>query len=122
MDKDSLKKKTVAQLREEAKTIPGVKGLSSMKKDDLIELLLTQSPEAPSEKKPGKPKKKAPAGAPKVMSKSDLKKRIRELKEEKRQALSKQDKNRIKECNRQIHLCKHKLRRMAPKKKRKTKE
>ena len=93
MDKDSLKKKTVAQLRDEAKKIPGVKGLSSMKKDDLIELLLAQSPKAPpAGGEPGKAKKKEPAGKPKVLSKSDLKKRIRELKEEKRQALSKQDK------------------------------
>ena len=121
MDKDSLKKKTVAQLREEAKNIPGVKGLSAMKKDDLVELILAQSPQAPAEKKPEKSKKK-PAAAPKVLSKTDLKKRIRELKEEKRQALVKQDKNRIKECNREIHLCKHKLRQMAPKKQRKPKE
>jgi hypothetical protein len=33
MDKEALKKMTVAELREQAKKIPDVKGVSSMKKD-----------------------------------------------------------------------------------------
>jgi hypothetical protein len=40
MDIDALKKLTVADLKEQAKKIPDVKGLSAMKKDELIELIL----------------------------------------------------------------------------------
>ncbi len=122
MDIESLKKQTVAQLREEAKKIPGVKGLSAMKKDELVELLAKELPDAPPDEKPTKAGKKAPRRAPKVLSRADLKNRIRELKRQKSEALAQGDKKRILECNRRIHTCKHKLRRMAPKKQRKPKE
>ena len=109
MDPESLKKMTVAQLREMAKKIPGIKGISSMKKDDLIDLLARQSPE-PSGVKPAKEQR---VGAPKKLSKSEIKKCIRSLKEKKREALAQRDRNQAKYYTRQIHSFKHQLRRLA---------
>lgn len=109
MDSESLKKMTVAQLREQAKQIPGIKGISSMKKGDLVALLAKQSPE-PSEAKPAKEQR---VDAPKKMSKSEIKKLIRVFKEKKLEALAQHDRNQAKFYNRQIHSFKHQLRRLA---------
>ncbi len=118
MDKETLSKKTVAELREQAKEIPDAGGLSSMKKDDLIELILAHGdvPEAGN-----KPKKAATKAAPKAsgaasmktMDKSAIKRRIKELKAEKLEAMAKQDGKRIKICNRRIHDFKRQLRKVA---------
>jgi hypothetical protein len=126
MDKDELKKMTVAELKEEAKKIPGVKGLSSMKKDELVELLATQPDAAKSADdkkppKPPKPPKAAKAAKPKAaaevtdgpLDKSGLKRRIRALKDEKREALSQQDRAKAQECNRRIHRYKRQLRKLV---------
>jgi SOS-response transcriptional repressor LexA len=109
MDSESLKKMTVAQLREKAKKISGTKGISSMKKDDLIDLLARQSPESSGVK----PAKEQSVYAPKKLSKSEIKKQIRALKEKKRDALAQRDRSQAKYYTRQIHLFKHQLRRLA---------
>jgi hypothetical protein len=109
MDREALKKKTVAELREEAKAIPEAKGLSSMKKDELIELILSHAGGgAPA---PKKSLDKAAKGT--TLDRSAIKQRIRALKEEKHDALSKDDRQRAKACNRQIHDYKRLLRKMS---------
>ena len=108
MDRETLKKKTVAELKEMAREIPDVKGLSSMKKDDLVELL------AGADMGP-KPAAAAPStgkiGA--SADKSEIKRRIHALKKEKRDAISQKDHTRSRECNRQIHHYKRRLRKLA---------
>jgi hypothetical protein len=118
MDKGSLQKKTVADLKEMAKQIPDVKGLSSMKKDEIIELLLAHgnggetgsgnAKAAPKSASKGASAKKAGA-----LNKGEIKQLIRALKQEKREALSSQDRARVKLCNRRIHDYKRQLRKMA---------
>lgn len=115
MDREALNKMTVAELREQAKKIPDVKGVSSMKKDELVDLLVKAAPDKKAEptkpKKPAKEKAKTKAGAP--PDKSELKKRIRELKVEKQEALSRQDRKKAHLCNQQIHRYKRRLRRLV---------
>lgn len=112
MEKEALEKMTVAELREQAKKLPGVKGVSSMKKGDLVELLSTAAPaedeSAPKAKAPAEDKTKT--GAP--PDKAQIKKRIRELKAEKREALSQQNREKARECTREIHLQKRRLRKL----------
>jgi len=52
-----------------------------------------------------------PAGTP--TGKTEIKQRIQVLKQQKKEALALQDKNRARACNRQIHHFKHVLRKMA---------
>ena len=135
MDKEALKKKTVAELKEMAKALPDVKGISAMKKDELVELLASHTEKkdepakapqakapqakAPQAKAPQAkaPQAKAPqAKAPQAeapQAKADIKERIRSLKAEKRDAISQQDKEKARRCNRQIHHYKRQLRKMA---------
>ena len=116
MEMDALKKMTVAELKELAKKIPDVKGISAMKKDDLVELLSKQEPAAEAAKpaKTAKTSKKAAADkATGPLDKGEIKRRIRTLKDEKREALSKQDHAKARDCNRKIHHFKRQLRKMA---------
>jgi hypothetical protein len=108
MDRETLKKKTVAELREMAREIPDVKGLSSMKKDDLVELIAGSG--TGSKREAAKPPA-AGTGAP--IDKTELKRRIHALKDEKREAISQNDRARSRECNRQIHHYKRRLRKLA---------
>jgi hypothetical protein len=119
MDKESLQKQTVADLKEQAKKIPGVTGLSSKKKNELIELLLAHAGDAATPETATKPKGKAAPAKPNApLDKSEIKKRIRALKQEKTEALSSQDRERAKRCNREIHDYKRRLRKMAATKQR----
>jgi len=108
MDRETLKKKTVAELKEMAREIPDIKGLSSMKKDDLVDLLAGSG--TGSKREAVKP---PAAGAGVLLDKSELKRRIHTLKDDKREAISKQDRARSRECNRQIHRYKRRLRKLA---------
>jgi len=134
MDKDALKKLTVADLKEQAKKIPDVKGLSSMKKDDLIELILKhegagETAQSSQTKTKAKTKTAKPASPPSLktktkgpLDKSGIKQLIRALKQEKKDAISQQDHVKARQCNKQIHDYKRRLRKMAGKKKQKQKQ
>ena len=130
MDKEALKKKTVAELKDMAREIPDVKGVSAMKKDDLVKLLAGHAgaKDEPAKAPPAKaPQVKAPqAQAPQVkaagaagplgkaaQAKANIKERIRALKAEKREALDQQDRKKTHRCNRQIHHYKRQLRKMV---------
>lgn len=113
MDRDSLQQMTVAELREEAKKIPDAKGLSSMKKDELVDLIASRAGAAPSTAAKTPPSGKKGGGS----DKSDIKQRIQALKQDKRAALSAGDRSRARECNRQIHRYKRMLRKMTGPKK-----
>jgi hypothetical protein len=104
MDKEALQQMTVADLREEAKKIPDARGLSSMKKDELIDLILAHAGGG------AKPAQKKTGGA---LDKADIKQRIRALKQDKRDALAGDDGARARECNRRIHRFKRMLRKMT---------
>jgi len=107
MDAKTLEKMTVAELRDEAKTIDGATGLSGMKKDELVTLVaghLGVDLSAPAG---------GGTGASSTLDKTEIKRRIRALKVDKREAVAAQDAPRARTCNRQIHDFKRRLRRMA---------
>jgi len=118
METAALKKMTVAQLRDEARKIPGVTGLSGMKKDELVALVASHQgsdpPATSSVSSGGTKKTKSPHGARTATpDRAQLKQRIRELKAEKQQALTGRDVRKTRECNREIHRCKRTLRKLA---------
>jgi hypothetical protein len=118
MDRETLKKKTVAELKEMAKEVPDAKGLSAMKKDDLVELLAgaDKGSKPPVAKPPvAKPAAAKPptGGTGGPLDKAELNRRIHALKEEKREAVSQRDHARSHECNRKIHAYKRRLRKLA---------
>jgi len=106
MDVQSLQKMTVAQLREQAKAIPDVKGIGTMKKDELVALLAGGGGGSAPSAGGGS------AGSTPV-TKTEIKQRIRALKKTKSEALEARDKETTRVCNRQIHHFKHLLRKMA---------
>jgi hypothetical protein len=117
MDKEALREKTVAELKEMARELPDVKGVSAMKKDDLVELLANEAEpgvgkEAGPKAKPAKAQssRARTSGPP---DKAEIKRRIRELKAEKKEALGQQDRAKARRCNREIHQYKRQLRKMA---------
>jgi hypothetical protein len=114
MDRESLQKKTVADLKDMAKQIPDVKGLSSLKKDELVELLLTQGGAGDAGTAPAKAAPKSTTAKKSgALNKGEIKQLIRALKQEKKEALSAQDRAGVKRCNRRIHDYKRQLRKMA---------
>lgn len=121
MDKEALEQKTVAELRDMARGLPDVKGISSMKKDDLVQLLAARG--APDEEPGGTAKPSGgtppPPSTQRPADKATIKERIRALKAQKRDALEQQDRAKSRHCNRQIHRYKRQLRKMARAKRKK---
>lgn len=101
MTLEELRKMTVVKLREEAMKYPDVKGTSGMKKDQLVALLAeklgieTEEHEAP-----------APA------TKLSVKKKIKELKQLKREAIEKNDRAMVSLCRQKIRTQKRHLRKI----------
>ena len=96
-----LEKMTVKELREMAKGIPGITGVHAMKKDDLI----VEIKKAKGIK--DEPIKKADASI------ADLKKKIKALKVQRREALEAKDKKKATIFKRRISRLKKKTRRAA---------
>ena len=106
MDYHELEKMTVIQLREEAKKFPDLKGVTAMKKEELIHILVERLGIAV-------PDKKHHAAAPVRLSKSDLKKKIAELHAAQDKARSEHDPAKTSLLRRRIHSLKHRLRRFS---------
>lgn len=99
METDALKKMTVAELREEAKKLGDVKGLATMKKDDLVALLAGGAGAA------GK--------TGRAMTRGDLKQKIRALKKERSTATERVQRAKVDEFNTALKRYRRKLRRAA---------
>ena len=118
-----LDKMTVAELREIAKEIPGVKGVSSMKKDELLAAIKGAPDvveEKPAEKKPAEAKKtpkktvkKKSSGPPKKMTVKELKEEIARLRVEKEELRKSGDRKEIKAMRRRINRMKKMTRKAA---------
>jgi hypothetical protein len=109
MDAEALQKMTVAELREEAKKLGDVKGIASMKKDDLVQLLAgggSHTALAASATKKGK------TGSYDLVA---LKHKMRELKTKRAEASAKGQKAKVAEYNSDLHVLRHHLRRVARK-------
>jgi hypothetical protein len=105
MDYQELEKMTVIKLREEAKKFPDVKGVSGMKKEELLRLLVEKlGIETPE-------KKKRPAGKPR--DKKALKGKITELRVERDAARAAKDSKRVTLLRRRIHSLKRRVRKIA---------
>jgi cell division protein FtsX len=105
MDYHELEKMTVIQLREEAKKFPDLKGVTAMKKDELIHVLVEHLGIAVPEKK------KAAVRAP--LGKAAIKKRIAALRTAKSAAHLEHDRKKTGVLRRRIHAAKRRLRTMA---------
>ena len=106
MDYHELENMTVIKLREEAKKFPDVKGVSGMKKEELIKLLVEKLEIHVPEKR------KKTAAVPK--NKATLKKRIMELRAQKTAARDEKDsRKKVTLLRKRIHLLKRQLRKIA---------
>lgn len=112
MDADALHKMTVAELREEAKKLGDVKGISSMKKDDLVQLLAGGESGAPA---PAKSHGRSKGGAYQLPT---LKQKVRALKAKRAEATGKSQKAKVSEYNADLRTLRRHLRRVARKRRR----
>lgn len=106
MDNEALKKKTVAELREEAKKLGDVAGLAGMKKDELVQLLAGGGATAGADQA-------RKAGKNARMTRVELKQKIRALKKERANASERMAKSKVEEFNSQLRVYRRKLRRAA---------
>ena len=106
MDYHELEKMTVIQLREEAKKFDDLKGVTAMKKDELIHVLVERLGIAV-------PDKKHHAAAAGPMDKIALKKKIAELHAAQDAARAARDRGQVDILRRRIHLLKHRLRKIS---------
>jgi cell division protein FtsX len=106
MEYSELEKLTVIRLREEAKKLPDVKGVSAMKKEELLNLLVEklgiEVPEKKTKKTTASPRGKA-----------SLKKKIEQLKMEREAARADRDSKKVTILRRRIHTLKRQIRKIA---------
>jgi cell division protein FtsX len=105
MDYRELENMTVIRLREEAKKFPDLKGITGMKKEELIQALVEHLGITVPEKKERK-------GARTPASKPSLKKKIAELRTAENAARAEKDRKKVDLLRRRIHSIKHRLRRL----------
>ncbi len=101
MDYERLRKLTVVKLREEAHKFPDVKGVSGMKKEQLLELLCEKLGISPDKK---------PEAIP--IDKGVLKRKIHELKALRSEALEKKEHKDAALYRKRIHVQKRRLRKI----------
>jgi hypothetical protein len=106
MDYHALEKMTVVQLREEAMKIADLKGVTAMKKEELIHVLV----EHLGIQVPDKKHHAVPRGP---MNKAAIKKKIAELHAARDTARAANDRTALSLLRRRIHTLKHRLRRFA---------
>jgi len=108
-----LDKMTVVELRELAKEeIPGITGVTGMKKEQLLETIKEArgiKDEAPAKKK----KKKKTAGSKKVMSVKEMKQEIIRLRDERESLRQEKDKKKLEIIRRRINRLKKMSRKVA---------
>jgi hypothetical protein len=105
MDYHELEKMTVIQLREEAKRFPDLKGVTAMKKEELVHVLVERLGIAVPDKK-----KKAGRVS---LDKSDLKKKIAALQEAKAAAQAEHNRKRTDVLRRRIHAFRRRVRKLS---------
>ena len=109
---EELQQMTVKELRELAKELPGVTGISSMKKDDLVALLASgsggDSPAKAAAKAaaPKVKKEKKPKAEKKPRTKTEIKSLLGELHKAKESAQAAKDKTKIEILRRRINRLK----------------
>jgi hypothetical protein len=113
-----LDKMTVVELREIAKEIPDVTGVSGMKKDQLLAIVKEArgiEEEKPAKKKPAKKKtaKKKGSTPVKEMTVKELKAEIARLRAEKEELRKEGDRKKIDALRRRINRMKKKTRKAA---------
>lgn len=114
---EELQHMTVKELRELAKELPGVSGIHSLKKDELVALLAggkgggakTAKADAPKAKREKKPKAEK-----KPRSKGEIKSLLGELRQAKESAQSANDKTRAEMLRRRINRLKKQTRKPQP--------
>ena len=102
-----LEKMTAKELREVAKDIPGVTGVTAMKKEELLATVKEHRgivDEAPKKKKPKKAEKL-------VLNARELKEKVSKLRGEKASAREAKDKKRVQVLRRRINRLKKQSRR-----------
>ncbi len=107
MDYNALTHMTVIKLRDEAKKLD-VKGVTGMKKEELI-VLIAEKLEIEIPKKHPKITKNTPT----TLSKNDLKARIVELNAQRDKARADNKRQQVDLLRRQLHLLKRRIRRSA---------
>ena len=103
MDYHELENMTVIRLREEAKKFPDLKGVTGMKKEELIQALVERLGILVPEKKERK-------GLRSPASKTSLKKKITELRSAEDAARAEHNRKKVNLLRRRIHSIKHRLR------------
>jgi hypothetical protein len=108
----ALDKMTVVELREAAKEeIPDIKGVSGMKKDQLLAAM--KEARGIKDEKPAKKKKRKTAGPKKEMTTREMKQEIVRLRAEKESIRPEGDKKKIEIIRRRINRLKKMTRRAA---------
>jgi hypothetical protein len=105
MDYHELEKMTVIKLREEAKKFPDLKGVTGMKKEELIHALVEHLGIAVPDKKH--------RGARTKLNKSDLRKMMSDLRVSQKAARGGHDRKTLTTLRRRIHSLKRRLRKAA---------
>lgn len=103
-EKHTLDKMTVVELREVAKEIPGVTGVTGMKKDQLLEIV--KKHRGIEDEKPAKKK----AGAKLALTVDEMKHKIVKLKADKKAYVEKHDKRMATILRRRIARLKKRIR------------